>query len=213
MDTQNFSVLEALIRLEARNAIALRALFRTFYDTLQQLIFTRSTVLTDQHIAEALSRAYVRAIAGRAGLNLAIREYDYGVDGSFDEVTMRQNRRVESGFSLSFQLKASTQWQLDSSHVIYDLEAKTYNDLVFRRSMRTATPCILILLALPNDSEQWLICEELQLRLQGACYWEYLSGSLSENRASVRIRISRSQRLTPESLLTLMQNVKTGEWL
>jgi hypothetical protein len=43
-------------------------------------------VLTDQHIAESLSRAYVRAIAGRAGLNLAIREYDYGVDGSFDEV-------------------------------------------------------------------------------------------------------------------------------
>jgi hypothetical protein len=168
-------------------------------------------VLTDQHIAEALSRAYVRAIAGRTGLNLAIREYDYGVDGSFDEVVMRQNRRVESGFSLSFQLKASTQWQLDSTNVIYDLEAKTYNDLVFRHSLKTATPCILILLALPNDSEQWLICEETQLRLQGTCYWEYLSGSLSENRSSVRIRIPRSQRLTPESLLTLMQNVKTGE--
>jgi hypothetical protein len=44
-----------------------------------------------------LSRAYVRAIAGRAGLNLAIREYDYGVDSSFDEVVVRQNRRVESG--------------------------------------------------------------------------------------------------------------------
>lgn len=168
-------------------------------------------MLTDQHIAEALSRAYVRAIAGRAGLNLAIREYDYGVDGSFDEVVMRQKRRVESGFSLSFQLKASTQWQLDFTHVIYDLEAKTYNDLVFRHSMRTTTPCIPILLALPNDSEQWLICEEAQLRLQGTCYWEYLSGSPSENRSSIRIRIPRSQRLTPESLLTSMQNVKTGE--
>jgi hypothetical protein len=169
-------------------------------------------VLTDQHIAESLSRAYVRAIAGRAGLNLAIREYDYGVDGSFDEVVVRQNRRVESGFSLSFQLKASTQWQLDSAQVVYDLEAKTYNDLILRRSMRTATPCILILLALPTDAEQWLICEESQLRLQGTCYWEYLSGSLSENRSSVRIRVPRSQRLTPESLLTLVENVKTGEW-
>ncbi len=169
-------------------------------------------MLTEQHIAEALSRAYVRAIAGRAGLNLAIREYDYGVDGSFDEVVVRQNRRVESGFSLSFQLKASTQWQLDDIQVIYDLEAKTYNDLILRRSMRSATPCILILLALPLDSRQWLICEETQLRLQGTCYWEYLSGRLSENRQSVRIRIPRSQRLTPESLLTLIENVKTGEW-
>jgi hypothetical protein len=169
-------------------------------------------VLTDQHIAESLSRAYVRAIAGRAGLNLAVREYDYGVDGSFDEVVVRQNRRVESGFSLSFQLKSSTQWQLNDTQVVYDLEVKTYNDLILRRSMRTATPCILILLALPSDSMQWLICEETQLRLQGTCYWEYLSGSPSENRQSVRIRIPRSQRLNPESLLTLIENVKIGEW-
>lgn len=169
-------------------------------------------MLTDQHIAEALSRAYVRAIAGRAGLNLAIREYDYGVDGSFDEVIVRQNRRVESGFSLSFQLKASTQWQVDSDQVVYDLEVKTYNDLILRRSTKTATPCILILLALPSDSTRWLICEELELRLQGACYWEYLSGSLSENRSSARIKIPRSQRLTPESLLALMERIKAGEW-
>jgi hypothetical protein len=169
-------------------------------------------MLTDQHIAEALSRAYVRAIAGRAGLNLAIREYDYGVDGSFDEVVVRQNRRVESGFSLSFQLKASTQWQLDSTYVIYDLEVKTYNDLILRRKIRAAIPCILILLALPPDPTQWLICEESELRLQGTCYWEYLGGNLSENRQSVRIRITRSQRLTPESLLTLVEKVKRGQW-
>lgn len=53
-------------------------------------------MLTDQHIAEALSRAYVRAIAGRAGLNLAIREYDYGVDGSFDEVFANLNRECQN---------------------------------------------------------------------------------------------------------------------
>ena len=169
-------------------------------------------MLTDQHIAEALSRAYVRAIAGRAGLNLAIREYDYGVDGSFDEVVVRQNRRVESGFSLSFQLKASTLWQLDFTYIIYDLEVKTYNDLILRRSIKTATPCILILLALPADSTHWIICDESELRLQGTCYWEYLSGNPSGNRSSVRIRIPRSQRLTPESLLTLIGNVKTGDW-
>ena len=50
-------------------------------------------MLIDQHIAEALSRAYVSAIAGRAGLNLAIREYGYGVDGSFDEVVVKSEFR------------------------------------------------------------------------------------------------------------------------
>jgi len=169
-------------------------------------------VLTEQHIIESLSRAYVRALAGKAGLNLSVREYDYGVDGNFDEITIRDKRRVESGFSLSFQLKASTQWQRDDNTVIYDLEAKTYNDLVLRRNFRMAVPCILILFALPPDSSQWLIYIEDEMRLRGSCYWDYLSGAPTENRQSVRIRIPRQQRLTSESLLDLIEKVKTGEW-
>ncbi|WP_201447867.1 hypothetical protein [Calothrix sp. PCC 7507] len=43
-------------------------------------------MLTEPHILESLSRAYIRAVAGKAGLNLSIREYDYGVDGNFDEI-------------------------------------------------------------------------------------------------------------------------------
>jgi Domain of unknown function (DUF4365) len=169
-------------------------------------------VLTEPHIIESLSRAYVRALAGKAGLNLSIREYDYGVDGNFDEITIREKRRVESGFSLSFQLKASTLWQRDDNTVIYDLEAKTYNDLVLRRNFRMAVPCILILFALPPDSSQWLIYNEEEMRLRGSCYWDYLSGAPTENRQSVRIRIPRQQRLTSESLQDLIEKVKTGEW-
>jgi Domain of unknown function (DUF4365) len=169
-------------------------------------------VLTEQHIIESLSRAYVRALAGKAGLNLSVREYDYGVDGNFDEITIREKRRVESGFSLSFQLKASTLWQRDDNTVIYDLEAKTYNDLVLRRNFRMAVPCILILFALPPDPSQWLIYNEEEMRLRGSCYWDYLSGVPTENRQSVRIRIPRQQRLTSESLLDLIEKVKIGEW-
>lgn len=169
-------------------------------------------MLTEQHIIESLSRAYVRALAGKAGLNLSVREYDYGVDGNFDEITIRDKRRVESGFSLSFQLKASTKWQRDNNTVIYDLEAKTYNDLVLRRNFRMAVPCILILFALPPDSSQWLIYNEDEMRLRGSCYWDYLSGAPTENRQSVRIRIPRQQRLTSESLLDLIEKVKIGEW-
>jgi hypothetical protein len=169
-------------------------------------------VLTEPHIIESLSRAYVRALAGKAGLNLSVREYDYGVDGNFDEITIRDKRRVESGFSLSFQLKASTQWQRDDNTVIYDLEAKTYNDLVLRRNFRMAVPCILILFALPPDPSRWLIYNEEEMRLRGSCYWDYLSGAPTENRQSVRIRIPRQQRLTSESLLDLIEKVKTGEW-
>mgnify|MGYP002778272465 FL=1 len=169
-------------------------------------------MLTEPHIIESLSRAYVRAIAGKSGLNLSIREYDYGVDGNFDEVGVRDNRRVESGFSLSFQLKASTQWKRDDNTIIYDLEAKTYNDLVIRRSFRFPVPCILLLLTLPADPSEWLVYNEEEICLRGCCYWEYLAGTPTTNRKWVRIRIPRQQRLTPESLQALIQKVKTGEW-
>ncbi len=49
---------------------------------------------TEPHILESLSRAYIRAIAGKACLNLSIREYDYGVDGNFDEITIRNSRVI-----------------------------------------------------------------------------------------------------------------------
>ncbi len=75
-----------------------------------------------------------------------------------------------------------------------------------------AVPCILILFTLPPDSSQWLIYDEDEMRLRGSCYWEYISGKPTTNRQSVRIRIPRQQQLTPESLLGLIDKVKTGEW-
>ncbi len=51
----------------------------------------------------------------------------------------------------------------------------------------------------------------------GACYWEYLRGEISENKQSVRIRLPRTQELYPESLLMLMTSAReyavSGEWI
>lgn len=66
-------------------------------------------MITDQHIEEGLSRACIQAIAARAGLSLSKPEPDYGVDGAFNEVNILNGRRFQSGFSLHYQLKASTQ--------------------------------------------------------------------------------------------------------
>ena len=75
-----------------------------------------------------------------------------------------------------------------------------------------AVPGMLILFALPPNSSEWLIYDEEEMRIRGSCYWEYLNGKPTTNRQSVRIRIKREQRLTPESLLELIEKVKIGEW-
>lgn len=169
-------------------------------------------MLTEQHIEEGLSRACVQAIAVMAGLIVSRGEYDYGVDGTFHEVASINGRRVESGFCLHFQLKASTKWQQDESAIIYDLEAKTYNDLVGMQANSGAIPCVLILLALPKDRVRWLECWETGVTIGGGCYWASLSGSPTKNRRTVRISIPREQQLSPTSLITLLNKVKTGTW-
>jgi hypothetical protein len=82
-------------------------------------------LITQQHTQECLSFAYVQAVAGMAGVNLsAQRTHDYGVDGSFRAVVILPYRRVESGVSVDFQMKATTNWEYDGTDIAYDLEAK-----------------------------------------------------------------------------------------
>jgi hypothetical protein len=170
-------------------------------------------MITEQHIAESLSRACIQAIAGRAGFSLGREELDYGVDGSFNEVIqLSSGRRVASGLCLHFQLKASTRWHYANDMIVYDLEAKTFNDLVLRHHTRGVIPCVLVLLALPQDSDRWLECSESSVTIGGGCYWQYLAESETPNHRSVRISIPRQQHLTPQSLVNLFDQLKSGEW-
>lgn len=154
--------------------------------------------ITMQHSQECLSLAYIYALAGMAGVNISIdRVYDYGVDGTLLPVTGGA-RRVETGFKLDFQLKSTTRWQHDGEHVVYDLEAKTYNDLVGRDP--AAVRCILILLCLPAEQAEWLGASETELLLRRCCYWTAIVGGPTENVATKTIRIPRTSLLTAESV-------------
>lgn len=173
-------------------------------------------MLTESHIMESLSRAYIQAIAGRAGMNVRIEqrlEFDYGIDGTFRPIKRLGSQLVESGFPLDFQVKASTNWQQDANHIIYDLEAKAYNKLVDRNNDAGTLPVILILFCLPQNSNEWLEHTENHILLRKCCYWERLRGSQTENTRAVRVRIPRSQQLSSENLIALLNQTRLGEWL
>jgi Domain of unknown function (DUF4365) len=168
-------------------------------------------VITEQHIEEGLSRACVQAIAAKSGLIISRTELDYGIDGTFSEVSIINERRCQSGFSLHYQLKASIKWQQKEDKIIYSLEAKTYNDLI-EMGANGAVPCILILLTLPKNREQWLECVETRVTIGGGCYWYYPTGSRTPNEVGKTIYIPQQNLLTPESAIALLNKVKTGEF-
>ena len=146
-------------------------------------------MITSNHTQECLSLAFVHALTGVAGVNLQLwRRHDYGIDGTFRPVSAGP-RHIENGFPVDFQLKSTINWSVDGDYVVYDIEAQTYNDLVMRDP--AGVPCLLILLCLPNGTEDWLAGSESEMVLKNCCYWEQLTGGATENTSKKRIRIPR----------------------
>lgn len=160
--------------------------------------------ITIQHVQESLCLAHIYALAGMAGVNSKIQDtYDYGVDGHFNVVVQRPNgRRAVSGHALDFQAKATINWKLKDGHIVYDLEAKTYDDIVSRDASQTTL--MLILLCLPKSQEEWHEMSESATTIRHCCYWALLEGDLCGNASSQRIFIPATNLLTPDTLKTLL---------
>lgn len=170
-------------------------------------------MLTIQHTEEDLSRAYVQAIAAKAGVNLSMkdRSHDYTIDGTFHQVSYFNSHYHETGFSLDFQLKASKNCIIDDTHLRYDLDVETHNYLVDRAPRAATTPVILILMVLPEAESEWLSLSEEELVLRRCCYWIYLSGERSKNARTQRIEISRQNFLTPNILNEVLTALEKGK--
>jgi hypothetical protein len=163
--------------------------------------------ITEQHTEESLCFAHIYAIAGVAGVNYAInKNYDYGVDGQFTPVVNRGGRMIDSGFPLDFQAKATINWELSDDHIVYDLESKTYNDIVLRTPAETTL--ILILLCLPKIRTDWhgASCDETIMR--HCCYWHSFTGEPTPNSSTRRIFVPSANLLTPASLNDLLAREK-----
>jgi hypothetical protein len=109
-------------------------------------------VLTRQHRQESLSRAYVQAVAALGGLSVTWKTTDYGVDLSLNEIRRRGRRYVEAGAQLDIQLKSTTAASVLATHVHYDLEVKSYDDL---RDAAARIPRILVVVFLERTSSRW----------------------------------------------------------
>lgn len=138
-----------------------------------------------------------------AGVNYKVDRIDYGVDGQFTPVAVRNNRRVNSGYPLDFQAKATVDWEQNNGNIVYDLEAKTYNDIVSRTPAETTL--ILILLCLPRDQAAWHVAESAATTLRNCCYWHSFNGALTNNTRTQRIFVPTQNLLTPIVLNELIE--------
>lgn len=160
--------------------------------------------ITIQHTQEKLCFAHIYALAGVAGVNHTTNAHDYGVDGQFTEVKLRPNGgKTNSGYPLDFQAKASIDWELKGDRIVYDLEAKTYDDMVTRETSETTL--LLILLCLPKSQAEWHMMTDDATTLRRCCYWHIEPpGPPCGNSSTKRVYIPTNQLLTPDTLRQLL---------
>jgi Domain of unknown function (DUF4365) len=164
--------------------------------------------MTRNQRQEALSRAYVQAIAGQAGMGHTPRMNDYGIDLSIHEIVRRGNRYCETGTVLDVQVKSTTRAAKGPGAIKYDLEVKAYEDL---RDPDVPNPRLLILVLFPGHTNEWLVQSEEELIFLGCAYWVSLEGRPRTSRGrSVRIQVPRANVFSVPALRDLLDRLRTG---
>jgi hypothetical protein len=150
---------------------------------------------------EALSRAYVAAIAAKAGYAMSSPDFDR------DSIDVMVFAKGAMRPQIGIQLKATTTVSPDATGFSFPLPIKTYNDL----RIRTQIPRILVVLALPDDSSEWLEHQAYHLLMRRCAYWTSILGSPeTANVATVSISIDISKRFDVDTLISLMQKSRDG---
>lgn len=161
--------------------------------------------MTEEQIKEFISREYFRVIAHSRGYKVVEASLDHGVDVTVVPVSRRLLpdggvRYLDSQYKLDFQLKSTTSHRIeaDDELIRYDLEAKTFNDLVERRD--DALPLHLVVVVLGDQPPTCVSVDAQGLSILGNAYW-YLppeGAAATENLRTIRIAIPVANRLDAE---------------
>jgi hypothetical protein len=151
---------------------------------------------------EALSRAYIQAVAAGAGYVVATMDFDR--DGVDVEIKAGGAMRP----SLGLQLKATINLgEPANGKFRFPLRRRNYDLL----RLPTQVPRLLIVLGLPREENDWLRITPGELVLRRCAYWVSLRGVPErDNRESITISILSDNRLDISSLRDLMERSRTG---
>lgn len=165
--------------------------------------------LTSQSRQEDLSKAYILAIAAKAGYDWNVPgQHDVGEDLQIIPVIKRGRNLGKYGRPLFIQAKASYDYEIKDNYISYDLKTKNYNQLIDEERY---IPLILVLYCMPRNHEDWLyICEDNTI-LKHCGYWTSLRGCPpTENTEKIRIRIPKNQIFTEASLKEILTRIQDG---
>jgi len=168
-------------------------------------------MFTEENIKEAISLRYIELVAAYNGYKTSSVYPDNGTDLSIIEVDYRieneKKRYCDTGRELKIQVKATTQDSVseDESKIKYDLEAKTFNDLIERRDNRYFL--FLILFILPPNKTDWIKISDNELVTKKCAYWYFTDKNeiKTSNTEKKRITLYKKNLISQKTLTQLFE--------
>ncbi|HAA30403.1 MAG TPA: hypothetical protein DCE56_25340 [Cyanobacteria bacterium UBA8553] len=158
---------------------------------------------------EEFSYAYIYAVASAVGYSFqrATTPLDQvGVDVTITAVPETpQSKRLTL---LDLQVKCTSRDVLTDDEIRYPLPIKNYEELRYEEH---SVPRILVLVVVPDNSDEWLYQSQAKLCLKHCGYWISLRGQpATQNQETVTVYLPRKNMFTVDALKSMMQRIKTG---
>lgn len=160
-------------------------------------------LITREDVQEALSRAYLSAVAAKA--RYLVSETNLDRDG----IDLTVEAGADFRPKISFQLKATTTLGAcnENGNYRYACPVKNYHKLI----IPTQTPRLLLVYRMPVDEDRWLECFDNEALLRHSAYWVNLLGRPPTTRTdNITIDVPRVNRLTIDGLRALMERSRSG---
>jgi hypothetical protein len=158
---------------------------------------------------EQFSVAWLRALAAHAGVRVLTCDVD---DDSVDAQLARTVKQgaVRKAPRLDVQLKCTETDDGEGEDLTIVLKAKNYDDL---RATDRHVPAVLVVVTVPRDLGRWLsVRDDGMLLCQAAFYTSIVGAPASaRNDGGATVKVPRKNRLTTESLGSLLDRVGQGE--
>jgi hypothetical protein len=159
--------------------------------------------MTIEQIKEQLSNRFIGILATNKGFVIDKGEIDLGIDYTLKKTYQYTTPAGKSRWNydsryIDIQLKATTDNSIvnDVNSIKYDLEVKSYNDLIERQTNGVA-PLILILFILPIDQNTWVEVDVNEIKLKKHAYWYIppIGAAQTANEHRIRIEIPKGNIL------------------
>ena len=162
--------------------------------------------MTENDQKEAISRAYVKAVAAAAGF----ATYQPSIDD--DSIDLGIAASGKSGFAkrprLEMQLKCTASDPPKEPTFPFAVKRKNYDDL---RPIEVAIPRILVVMLVPDDLADWLNHTERELAIRRCTYWMSLREMPeTTNETSITVAIPRTNLFSIDGLLSIMSRIDQG---